>query len=77
MLTLPTIIGLVWLILSFICMIAVPFVILFYMIKKKYSWPKIILIQGLSWILIFVFVHLVFGGFWFFIGIIGPALTMG
>jgi len=77
MLTLPTTVGLIWLILSFICLFAIPFVVLVYMIKRKYLWFKVILIQALIWILIFAFVHVVFGSFWFFIGIIGPTLTMG
>ena len=77
MLTLPTIIGLVWLIVSFICLFLIPFLILLYMIKRKYDWLRIILIQILAWISIFFFIHLIYGGFWFFIGIIGPTLSMG
>ncbi|RLI98970.1 MAG: hypothetical protein DRP00_00570 [Candidatus Aenigmatarchaeota archaeon] len=77
MLTLPTLIGLVWVLLSFICLLALPFAILAYMIRRKHNWIEIILVQVLSWILLFTFVHLIFGGFWFFSGIIGPALSMG
>ncbi|OYT41563.1 MAG: hypothetical protein B6U78_02840 [Candidatus Aenigmarchaeota archaeon ex4484_224] len=76
MLTLPTIIGIIWVIISFICLLALPFVILIYMIKRKEKWYKIIFIQIFVWILIFTFIYFVFGSFWFFFGIIGPGLTM-
>ena len=77
MLTLPTTVGLIWLILSFVCLFTIPFIILFYTIKRRYKLFKIILIQTLCWISVFAFIYFVFGGIWFFIGIIGPTLTMG
>ena len=77
MLTLPSLMGLLWVVASFVCLIITPFAILAYMVKNRYNLFEIIIVQILSWLLIFAFVHLIFGGFWFFIGIIGPAATMG
>ena len=77
MLTLPTIIGLIWLAASLIGLFAIPFLVLIYLIRKKYSYTVIIFTEILILILIFAFIYLVFGGLWFFIGILAPTLTMG
>lgn len=77
MLTLSTVLGLIWIASSFACLFAVPFVVLFYTVKKGYSRIKIVIIQLLCWVLILAYIHIVFGGFWFLIGIMGPTLTMG
>lgn len=77
MLTLPTIIGLIWLASSFICLLIIPFIVLIWMIRKKCRWFKIILLQLILWYTILAFIYFVFGGPWFVIGIIGPTLSIG
>jgi hypothetical protein len=82
MLTIPTIIGIIWVMISFVCLFLAPFVVLISRVirmkregfnKKKLF--ELVLIQILIWVVVLFFIHLIFGGFWTFFGMFGGTFS--